>query len=81
MFYESFYDFSWFEVWYISPLNTWKQQDLGFACILGGKTSKFKSRKNLLQTYYFGKRHEIKQCTLYNFQKSLFEKHLQFGTL
>ena len=26
-------------------LNTWKQQVLGFACIQGGKTSKFKSRK------------------------------------
>jgi hypothetical protein len=37
---------SWFEVWYICPLNTWKPQDLGFACIQGGKLSIFKSRKN-----------------------------------
>ena len=67
--------FSSFEVWYISPLNTWKQQDLGFACFQGGKTSKFKSRKNRLKstfshiffyrTYYFGKRHDMKQCTTF----------------
>ena len=67
--------FSSFEVWYISPLNTWKQQDLDFACFQGGKTSKFKSRKNRLKstfshiffyrTYYFGKRHDMIQCTTF----------------
>ena len=56
-----------------SPLNTWKQRDLDFACFQGGKTSKFKSRKNGLKstfspiffnrTYYHGKRHDMKQCT------------------
>ena len=56
--------FSWFEVWYFSPLNTWKQQDFGFACIQGGQTSKFKLRKNIA-FYYFGKRHDIKQCTAF----------------
>ena len=49
--------FSWFEVWYISPLNTWKQQDLGFAYIKGGKMSNLKSKKigenSLLVTFLF----------------------------
>ena len=67
--------FSSFEVWYISPLNTWKQQDLGFACFQGGETSKLKSRKNRLKstfikkqfyrTSYFGKRHDMKQRTTF----------------
>ena len=45
-FMKVFIIFSWFEVWYISPLNTWKQQNLGFACIQGVKMLIFKSRKN-----------------------------------
>ena len=74
-FIKVFMIFSSFEVWYISPLNTWKQQDLNFACFQGGKTSKFKSRKNRLKstfshfffyrTYYFGKRHDMIQCTTF----------------
>ena len=68
-FMKVFIIFSWFEVWYIFPLKTWKQQDLGFACIQGEKMSIFKSRKNgknpilFLFTYYFGERHDmIIQC-------------------
>ena len=60
--------FSWFEVWYISPLNTWKQQDLGFACFQGGKTSKFKSRKNRLKStfshIFFYRTYYFMMCTL-----------------
>ena len=29
--------FSWFEVWYVSSLNTWKQQDLGLNEFKGEK--------------------------------------------
>ena len=45
-FMKDFIIFYCFEVWYISPLNTWKQQDLTFACIHVGKMSIFKWRKN-----------------------------------
>ena len=34
---KDFMIFSWFEVWYISPLNTRKQKGLGFAIIQGRK--------------------------------------------
>ena len=55
-----------------SPLNTWKQQDLGFACIHRGKMSNFKSRKkspfrpiSIYRSYHFGKRHDMIQCTTF----------------
>ena len=74
MFYESFLDFSWFEVWYISPLKTWKQQDLGFACIEGREISKWNQEeigensplvKFFYRTYYLVKRHDMKPCTTF----------------
>ena len=67
--------------------DTRKQQEFGFACNQGGKTSKLKSRKKSVQIsllvliftgHIFGKRHDMKQCTT---SKIIFEKKLQFGTL
>ena len=69
MSYESFYDFSWFEVWYISLLNTWKQHDLGFACIQGEKTSNSNIEnidKNILLDLLFWQKAWYE--TMYNFQ-------------
>ena len=77
---------SWFEVWYVSPLNTWKQQDLGFACIQGVKLQiKKKSKKIPFKSYFLLQDLLFWQKawydTMYNFQKYVFEKSLQFGTL
>ena len=40
---------SLFLVWYISTLNTWKQQDPGFACIQGGK---FQIKKKIVKIHF-----------------------------
>ena len=76
-FMKVFMIFSWFENWYISPLNTWKQQDLGFACIQGGKCQtsiQEKIEENPLlvlflftSLYYFGKRHKMIKCTTFKY--------------
>ena len=75
MFYESFYDFFfiwsliYFSLEYMKTTRSW------FCVFSRGKTSKFKSRKNRLKstfsnfffyrTYYFGKRHDMIQCTTF----------------
>ena len=66
----------------IYTTNKLKQQDLGFPCIQGGKTAKFKSKKNgenllevlfsFYRTYYFGIRQDMKQCITF---KSIFLKN------
>ena len=51
----------------ISPLKTWKQQDLGFAVLKGEKFQswKFTFCQFFYMTYYSGKRHDMKQCTTF----------------
>ena len=79
--------FSRFEVGYFSPLITQKLKILIFHVIKGGKFPKIQEVIGgnyllvLLQDLLFWKRHDMIQCTLYNFQKHYFEKCLQFGTL
>ena len=75
MFYESFYVFFLICSLIYFLLEYKKTTRSGFACIQGGKTSKFKSRKNrrkltfipifFYRTYYFVKRHDMKQYTTF----------------
>ena len=70
-----------------SLLNIWKQQNLGFACIQGGKTSKYKSRYKsekihflsnfVLQDLLFWQKARYE--TMYNFQKYFFQKTCNLG--
>ena len=83
-FMKVFMIFSWFEVWYISPLNTRKQKGLGFKIIQGRKYQTSNQEKiggnSLLLSYFFFFFWEKSWYdTMYNFQIYIFLNACNLG--
>ena len=80
-FMKDFIIFYCFEVWYISPLNTWKQQDLTLRVFMGEKCKSSNEEKigenPLLELFLFTCQdllfwQKAWYDTMYNFQKKKF---------